>query len=48
MSESTRDSLPNLSELPESSRAIAWERYQILRPHLEDLVFTASLGRSVS
>lgn len=36
MSESTRDSLPNLSDLPESSRAIAWERYQILRPHLED------------
>lgn len=36
MSESTRDSLPNLSELPESSRALAWERYQILRPHLED------------
>jgi len=36
MSELTRDSLPNLSELPESSRAIAWERYQILRPHLED------------
>ena len=32
------DSLPNLSELPESSRAIAWERYQILRPHLEDTV----------
>ncbi len=38
MSESTRDSLPNLSELPESSRTIAWERYQILRPHLEDSV----------
>ena len=32
------DSLSNLSELPESSRAIAWERYQILRPHLEDTV----------
>ena len=38
MSESTRDSLPNLSELPPSSKAIAWERYQILRPHLEDSV----------
>lgn len=38
MSESTHDSLPNLSELPESSRAIVWERYQILRPHLEDSV----------
>ena len=38
MSESKSDSLPNLSELPESSRAIAWERYQILRPHLEDSV----------
>lgn len=38
MSESTRDSLPNLSELPPSSRAIAWERYQILRPHLENSV----------
>ncbi|MEM9510768.1 MAG: Mu transposase C-terminal domain-containing protein [Cyanobacteria bacterium P01_E01_bin.35] len=36
MSESKSNSLPNLSELPESSRAIAWERYQILRPHLED------------
>lgn len=38
MSESMNDSLPNLSELPESSRAKAWERYQILRPHLEDAV----------
>ncbi|MGL5075382.1 MAG: Mu transposase C-terminal domain-containing protein [Waterburya sp.] len=32
------DSLSNLSELPPSSRAIAWERYEILRPHLEDSV----------
>lgn len=38
MSESTSDSLLNLSELPPSSRATAWERYQILRPHLEDFV----------
>ena len=38
MSESTSDSLLNLSELPPSSRASAWERYQILRPHLEDFV----------
>ena len=45
MSESTRDSLPNLSELPPNSRAIAWERYQILRPHLEDSV---SLRRAIS
>ncbi len=26
----------HLSELPESSRTKSWERYQILRPHLED------------
>ena len=26
----------HLSELPESSRTKCWERYQILRPHLED------------
>ena len=26
----------HLSELPESSRTECWERYQILRPHLED------------
>ncbi len=38
MSESMNDSISNLSELSESSRAIAWERYQILRPHLEDAV----------
>ncbi len=25
----------SLSELPESSRTLGWERYQILRPHLE-------------
>lgn len=38
MSDSLSDSLSKLSELPPSSRAIAWERYQILRPHLEDAV----------
>lgn len=45
MSDLTHDSLPNLSELPESSRAIAWERYQLLRPHLEDSVSLSQVAK---
>jgi len=37
-------SSPNLIELPESSRDLAWQRFQSLRPHIEDGVPLAQIA----